>query len=139
MTLLLQLTLYLVQLHIIMIPMASDVPLTDGGKAFTLLYVPMSVVMVAAAIQRVANVPLKNRQSALEDHVLSEFGKGISRCVTKSFRSIEAYSVSLISYSNWAALRHQRKCELRQHATHLHAIAAIATSARHLLAAQVRF
>ena len=69
--------------------MASDVPLTTAGKAFTLLYVPLSVVMVAAAIERVAQVPLKNRQNALEDHVLSEFGKAISRCATQlSIRSL---------------------------------------------------
>jgi hypothetical protein len=79
----LELTLCLVQ-HVLITAIwtASDVPTTTGGKAFTVFYVPLSVVMVAAAIQRVANIPLKNRQSALEDHVLSEFGKSISKCVT---------------------------------------------------------
>jgi len=58
-----------------------DTPTTFQGKAFTLIYVPFSVVMVAAAIQRVATVPLKNRALALEDHVLSQFGKSITACV----------------------------------------------------------
>ena len=58
-----------------------DTPTTFHGKAFTLIYVPLSVVMVAAAIQRVATVPLRNRALALEDHVLSQFGKSITACV----------------------------------------------------------
>ena len=33
----------------------------SGSQCCGLLQVPLSVVMVAAAIQRVANVPLKNR------------------------------------------------------------------------------
>ena len=49
-----------------------------------MFYVPVSVVMVAAAIQRVASVPLKKRALALEDHVLSQFGKSIQPCVSSS-------------------------------------------------------
>jgi hypothetical protein len=62
----------------------TDTPNTYGGKAFTVFYVPVSVVMVAAAIQRVASVPLKKRALALEDHVLSQFGKSIQPCVSSS-------------------------------------------------------
>ena len=60
----------------------ADVPNTFGGKAFTIVYVPFSVVMVASAIQHVASVPLKNRAVALEDYVLSQFGKRLKAYVS---------------------------------------------------------
>ena len=55
---------------------------TLGQTPFFLrLVAAAGLVMVAAAIQRVATVPLRNRALALEDHVLSQFGKSITACV----------------------------------------------------------
>lgn len=53
------------------------VPSSTGAKVFSLVYVPVSVVMVAGALQYVANVPLKKRSERLENYVLSQFGKHV--------------------------------------------------------------
>ena len=50
-------------------------PETYWGKVFTLVYVPISVVVVAGAIEHVASVPLAVRRQKLEDYVLAQFGE----------------------------------------------------------------
>merc|ERR1711871_1763117 len=48
--------------------------MTHMGKLFTLVFVPVSVVAVAGAIEHVASVPLNNRKAKLENYVSAQFG-----------------------------------------------------------------
>jgi hypothetical protein len=45
-----------------------------SGQVFTLFYVPVAVTMVAAAIKHIGDVPLQQRERALENFVLAQFG-----------------------------------------------------------------
>ena len=54
------------------------VPSTTFGKMFTLVYCPFSVVMVAAAINYVASVPLRRHRQKLEHYVLHQFGENVT-------------------------------------------------------------
>jgi hypothetical protein len=54
------------------------VPSSNTAKVFTLFYVPLSVVMVAGALQRMAMIPLQKRNIALERYILESFGEHVS-------------------------------------------------------------
>jgi hypothetical protein len=59
-------------------------PETDGGKIFTLFFVPVSVVAVAGAIEHVASIPLNSRKEKLENYVLAQFGEPLTHSLTHS-------------------------------------------------------
>ena len=55
------------------------VPESQGSKWFTIIFVPLSVSMVAGAINHVAKVPLAKRDKALENFVLAQFGENLTQ------------------------------------------------------------
>ena len=49
-------------------------PTTTSGKVFTVLYVPVAVIALGAAIGDIAQVPMRARYRSLQNHVLEQFG-----------------------------------------------------------------
>ena len=54
------------------------VPQTDGGKLFTILYVPFSVMAVSGAINHIANIAIAHRKETLELIIISQFCKHVT-------------------------------------------------------------